>query len=128
VTLDGTAYGSAIAGPKSIVLRGSLAFDAAPVVVPSPPAEGFLRVTTPFALTGSVEGFQTVDATDPLFSVNVSGSGTGTLVLDAGWTIRPLVTSSVPSNTTSSIPCPNRRHCCSVAVASPGCWRGGGDN
>jgi hypothetical protein len=81
-TVNGTTYGTAIAGPNSVVFRGTLAFDAAPVVIPSPPAEGFLRVMSPFALTGSVSGFATFEATDPLFTMDVRGSGITTLILE----------------------------------------------
>ena len=81
-TVNGTTYGTGSAGPNSIAYRGTVAFDAAPVVIPSPPAEGFLRVRSPFALTGTISGFATFEATDPLFTVDVRGSGITTLILE----------------------------------------------
>ncbi len=80
-TVDGTTFGTAIAGPNSIQLRGTLTFDASPVAVP-PTADGdSVRLTSAFVLAGTIAGFQTFDAAAPLFSVEVTGSGIGTLVL-----------------------------------------------
>ena len=81
-TVDGTTYGTAIAGPNSIVLRGTLAFDASPVTIPAPANGSSVRLTSPFVLTGSIAGFQTFDAVEPLFAVDVFGTGIGTLVLE----------------------------------------------
>jgi hypothetical protein len=80
-TIDGTTYGTTIGGPGSVTFRGTLSFEALPVVIPTPPDVGFLRVTSPFVLTGSIAGFQPPDATSPLFSVDVFGSGLATLVI-----------------------------------------------
>jgi hypothetical protein len=80
-TVDGTQYGTSTGGPGSIAFRGTLSFDAAPVMIPTPPDVGFLRVSSPFVLTGSIAGFQSSDPTNPLFTVDVFGSGIATLVL-----------------------------------------------
>ena len=80
-TIDGAQYGTSIGGPGSIAFRGTLSFDAFPVVIPTPPDAGFLRMTSPFVLTGSIAGFQSSDPTSPLFPVDVFGSGIATLVI-----------------------------------------------
>jgi hypothetical protein len=80
-TVDGTTYGTSIGGPGSVAFRGTLSFEASPVVIPMLPAAGFLRVTSPFVVTGNIAGFQTLDPTSPLFTVDVFGSGIATLVL-----------------------------------------------
>ena len=80
-TVDGTTYGTSTGGPGSIVFRGTLSFDAFQDVIGTPPDQGFLRVTSPFVLTGNIAGFQTSDATSPLFAVDVFGSGIATLVI-----------------------------------------------
>jgi hypothetical protein len=81
-TVDGTTYGTAIAGQGSVLFRGTLSFDASPVVIPTPTGAALPRATSPFVLTGTIAGFQRFDATTPLFSVDVFGSGLATLVLE----------------------------------------------
>jgi hypothetical protein len=81
-TVNGTTYGTAIAGPNSIVFRGTLSFDASPVMIPMPGAGDSVRLTSPFVMSGSIAGFETSAATTPLFAVDVAGTGVGTLVLE----------------------------------------------
>ena len=71
-------YG-AEAGPGALTFRGTLSFDAAPVVIPD--AGPFALLTSPFALTGTILGFESAAATTPLFFVDVVGSGLVTLGL-----------------------------------------------
>ena len=80
-TVDGTQYGTNIGGPGSITFRDTLSFEAAPVLIPPPPETGFLRLPSPFVLTGTIAGFQNSDPTSPLFTVDVFGSGIATLVI-----------------------------------------------
>jgi hypothetical protein len=67
------------AGPGALTFRGTLSFDAEPVVIPD--AGDFPIVTSPFTLTGTVLGFDAAAATTPLFAVDVFGTGVTTLLL-----------------------------------------------
>jgi len=80
-TVDGITYGTSFGGPGSIAFRGTLSFDAFPVVIPTPAELGVSRIPTPFVLTGNIAGFLASDPTSPLFSVDVFGSGIATLVV-----------------------------------------------
>ena len=80
-TVDGVTYGTSIGGPGSIAFRGTLSFDAFPVVIPTPTEPGVSRIPTPFVLTGTIAGFLAADPTSPLFTVDVFGSGIARLVV-----------------------------------------------
>ena len=82
-TVNGITYGTSIGGPGSIAFRGTLSFDAFPVAIPTPTEPGVLRIPTPFVFTGNIAGFAMSDPTSPLFTVDVFGSGTATLVVGA---------------------------------------------
>jgi hypothetical protein len=70
-------------GPGDVAFKGRLLFDAGTLPIPESD-DPFLRITTPFALTGHIAAFPNLTATIPLFEVDVFGSGVATLLLDRG--------------------------------------------
>ena len=86
VTVGDQTYGDD-AGPGALVFRGTLSFEASPVMIPDPPSlpprDGgpLVQVTSPFLLTGTIAGFESPTTTSPLFLVDVFGTGLATLGL-----------------------------------------------
>ncbi len=77
-------YGTSFAPGSAVVFGGRLSFNAAtlPVEGEIPPGESFLRLTSPFVLTGNIAAFPDLNATVPLFEVEVAGSGLARLLLN----------------------------------------------
>jgi hypothetical protein len=59
-------------------VSGSLAFTTVPFTAPSPSGLGF-SFSSPFTATGHISGFEDFARTIPLFSVDLTGSGTATV-------------------------------------------------
>jgi hypothetical protein len=70
--VNGTVY-------PSVFVSGGLSFTAVPFVAPPPDGAASVAFTTPFDMLGHISGFADFDQTIPLFSVQVTGSGTATL-------------------------------------------------
>jgi PEP-CTERM motif len=83
-TLDGTfSYGlggpfhAQIDGTSYVAfLSGQLDFETTPFTLPAPGANGIGVFSTPFTMTGRVQGFADRNLTSLLFDVTVGGSGT----------------------------------------------------
>jgi PEP-CTERM motif-containing protein len=78
------SYGTSFAPGSRVVFGGRLSFDAAtlPAEGDIPAGESFLRLTSPFVLTGNIAAFPDFNGTVPLFEVEVAGSGLATLLLE----------------------------------------------
>jgi hypothetical protein len=80
--LNGTTY--------SAFVFGGLSFTAVPFVAPTtppPPASnGFVPLTTPFSAQGQISGFADFARTIPLFSTQLTGTGTATVLANVSGT------------------------------------------
>jgi hypothetical protein len=81
VTIGANTYGTSF-GPGAVALRGELAFETPPALVPSGNGTSVVRLTETFAFSGHITGFGDPAATDPLFAVDLTGTGQALLALD----------------------------------------------